>query len=126
MKQDSHPQEGDKAAGSAHPAHRRHSRHHLALPLNLWRSAGTGTMIPGIALEISQSGVSAILPEQLQVGETVELCIQLSGGQLRVAAVVRNHAMFRHGLEFAYLTSAQQQLIKDTCAALPLYTGPEH
>jgi hypothetical protein len=39
---------------------------------------------------------------------------------------VRNTAMFRHGFEFAFLTSAQEQLIKNTCAALPLYTGPEH
>lgn len=85
-----------------------------------------GTMIPGIALEISQSGISVILPEQLAVGENVELSLQLSGGCLRAAAVVRNAAMFRHGLEFAFLTSAQQQLVNDTCAALPLYTGPEN
>jgi hypothetical protein len=51
-----HSQEHDhRAAGDPSPQ-RRHSRHHLASPLNLWRSAGTGTMIPGIALEISESG----------------------------------------------------------------------
>lgn len=125
MKQDLHSQERDRAAADGHPAHRRHSRHHLALPLNLWRRVGMGTMIPGIALEISQSGLSVILPEQLQVGENVELSIQLSGGQLRAAAVVRNQTIFRHGLEFAFLTSAQQQLINDACSALPLYTGQE-
>lgn len=112
-------------AAAGHPAHRRHPRHHLALPLNLWRRVGMGTMIPAIALEISQSGISAILPEQLSVGENVELSLQLAGGELRAVAVVRNTAMFRHGFEFVFLTSAQQQLIKATCAALPLYTGPE-
>jgi hypothetical protein len=85
-----------------------------------------GTMVPGIALEISQSGISVILPERLSVGESVEFTLQLPGGELRAIAVVRNTAMFRHGLEFAFLTSAQQQLIRNTCAALPLYTGPEH
>ena len=84
-----------------------------------------GTMIPGIALEISQSGISVIVPEQLSIGENVELSVQLPGGELRATAVVRNTAMFRHGFEFTFLTSAQQQLIKNTCAALPLYTGPE-
>jgi PilZ domain len=125
MKQDLHWLERDNAATGGHPAHRRHSRHHLALPLNLWRSAGAGTMIPGIALEISESGISVILPEQLPLGEQVEFTLPLPGGQLRAAAVVRNKAMFRYGFEFAFLTSAQQQLIKDTCAALPLYSGPE-
>ena len=116
----------DAGVAGGHSAHRRHPRHHLATPLNLWRRAGTGAMIPGIALEISQSGLSAILPEELSVGEEVEFAIQLPGGALRASALVRNKAMFRYGFEFAFLTSAQQQLIKETCAALPLYTGPEH
>ena len=46
-----------------------------------------GTMIPGIALEISESGFSVILPEQLSVGENVELAIQLPTDQLRATAV---------------------------------------
>jgi len=37
-------------SADGHSAHRRHPRHHLATPLNLWRRLGTGTMIPGIAL----------------------------------------------------------------------------
>lgn len=83
-------------------------------------------MIPGIALEISQSGLSAILPEELSVGEEVEFSLQLPAGQLRASGLVRNKVMFRYGFEFAFLTSAQQQLVKETCAALPLYTAPEH
>ena len=83
-------------------------------------------MIPGIALEISESGISLILPEQLPSGETVELLIQLPGGQLRATAVVRNKTMVRYGFEFEFLTTAQQQLIKSACASLPIYTGPEY
>lgn len=120
-----HSGESDNRAANGNSAHRRHPRHHLATPLNLWRRAGTGTMIPGIALEISQSGISAILPEQLSPGETVEFAIQLPGGQLRATAVVRNKTMFRYGFEFEFLTTAQQQLIKGSCASLPFYTGPE-
>jgi PilZ domain-containing protein len=83
-------------------------------------------MIPGIALEISRSGLSIILPEGLSVGEQVEFVIQLPAGELRAAAVVRNRTMFRYGCEFEFLTSAQQQLINDVCAALPLYTAPDY
>jgi hypothetical protein len=83
-------------------------------------------MIPGIALEISESGISVILPERLSVGENVEFTLQLPGGELRAAAVVRNTAMFRHGFEFAFLSSAQRQLIKQACASLPLYTPTKY
>ena len=109
-----------------HSAHRRHPRHHLATPVNLWRRRGTGTMIPGIALEISLSGISVILPEELTLGEEVEFVLLLPDGQLRMVAVVRNRNMFRYGFEFDLPTAAQKQLISDTCAALPLYTAPEY
>jgi len=120
-----HSGESDNRAAASHSAHRRHPRHHLAIPLNLWRRAGTGAMIPGIALEISESGISAILPEQLSAGETIEFTMQLPGGPLRATAVVRNKIAFRYGFEFEFLTTAHQELIKNTCASLPLYTGPE-
>jgi hypothetical protein len=106
-------------------AHRRHPRHHLATPLNLWRRRGTGTMIPGIALEISLSGISVILPDELILGEEVEVQVMLPAGQLRLTAVVRNRNMFRYGFEFQSPTAAEMQLIRETCAALPLYADPE-
>ena len=83
-------------------------------------------MIPGIALEISESGISVILPEQLSVGENVEFILELPGGKLRATAVVRNKSMYRYGFEFESPTAAQQQLIRDTCAGLPLYTNLEY
>lgn len=83
-------------------------------------------MIPGIGLEISESGISVILPEELSLGEEIEFALLLPGGQLRASAVVRNKTMFRYGFEFDSLTPAQQQLVEDTCAGLPLYTGPEY
>jgi hypothetical protein len=120
---DSRERDGATACNSAH---RRHPRHHLATPLNLWRRTGNGTMIPGIGLEISLSGISVIFPEELAVGETVEFALHLPAGELRATAVVRNKTMFRYGFEFESLSPAQQQLVKNTCAALPLYTGPEY
>lgn len=118
--------ERDSATATSQSAHRRHPRHHLATPLNLWRQRGNGTMIPGIGLEISESGISVIFPEQLALGEMVEFAVRLPGGELRATAVVRNKTMFRYGFEFNSLTAAQTQLVKDACAALPPYTGPEY
>lgn len=118
--------ERDIATGSSQSAHRRHPRHQLATPLHLWRRTGNGSMIPGIGLEISESGISVIFPEELALGETVEFAVQLPAGELRATAVVRNKTMFRYGFEFNSLTSEQRQLVRDTCAALPLYTGPEY
>lgn len=119
-----HSQERDNPL--ARSAHRRHPRHHLATPLNLWRQSGSATAIPGIALEISESGLSVILPEQLSLGEQVELDLELPAGHLRLSAVVRNQTGFRSGLEFQAPSSAQLQTIRAACAALPLYTGPEY
>jgi hypothetical protein len=119
-------QQRDNAAAASQSAHRRHPRHHLATPLNLWRRCGSATAIPGIALEISESGLSVILPEQLSLGEQVEFNLQLPGGHLRLSAVVRNQTMFRAGLEFQAPSSAQLHLIRAACAALPLYTGPDY
>ena len=107
-------------------AHRRHPRHHLASPLHLWRRMGNGAAIPGIGLEISESGISVVVPEELSIGEQVEFAIQLPGGHFRTTGIVRNKMMFRYGLEFQGLSSMEQRQIRDTCASLPLYSGPEY
>lgn len=62
------------------------------------RTAGP---VPGRTLEISESGISAILAVELSVGETVDLEISLPLDRTNVKAVVRNRNIFRHGFEFA-------------------------
>ena len=59
-------------------------------------------LIPGRTLEISEFGMSAILPVELLVGETVELKIKLPLNPATVRAIVRNRNVFRHGFEFAH------------------------
>jgi hypothetical protein len=65
-----------------------------------------------------------ILPEQLSVGESVDFILELPRGRLRATAVVRNKSMYRYGFEFESSTAAQQQLIRDACAGLPLLHRP--
>jgi hypothetical protein len=56
-------------------------------------------LLPGRALDISESGMSAILPVELQVGEIVDLTIKLPITLATAHAVVRNRNVFRHGFE---------------------------
>jgi PilZ domain len=57
-------------------------------------------VLPGRTLDIGESGMSAILPAELQVGQTVELKIKLPMALATTRAVVRNRNVFRYGFEF--------------------------
>jgi len=57
-------------------------------------------LLPGRTLDISESGISAILPVELHQGEELELQIKLPGNTLITRAVVRDRNVFRHGFEF--------------------------
>ena len=57
-------------------------------------------MIKGRISEISASGFAAVLPLELQFGESVTAEIHLPSGTKTVEAVIRNRRAFRHGFEF--------------------------
>ncbi len=77
------------------------NRHHgrLELETEVTIRSANG-FLPGWTLDISESGMSAILPVELQVGEIVELKIKLPIALATGRAVVRNRNVFRHGFEF--------------------------
>jgi hypothetical protein len=76
---------------------RRHRRLELEAEVTLRSESG---LVPGRTLEVSESGMSAILPVELPVGETVELEIKLPPTLGTTHAIVRNRNVFRHGFEF--------------------------
>jgi hypothetical protein len=78
---------------------RRHARFKLGVDVTV-RSPTLG-LIPGMSIEMSESGMSAILPVEVPVGENVDLRINLPLGPVDQRAVVRNRNAFRHGFEFA-------------------------
>jgi len=95
---------------------RRHDRYRFSAPITvhpMGRSA-----IPGMSLEISESGMSALIGDVLVVGDTVEL-EPVAGG--RVSALVRRHSGKIYGFEFSNLTPAQMQRIAEVCKSLPKY-----
>jgi hypothetical protein len=100
----------------SHPDRRRHARYRLSVPMTI-RSAD-GTSIPGISIEISQSGVSAITADPLKVNDTVELD-PIAGG--KVSATVRRNIGRVYGFEFLNLSADQIKKLQESCKTLALY-----
>ncbi len=76
---------------------RRHQRLELETEVTVYSESG---LFPGRTLDISESGMAAILPVELKIGETLELRIKLPITVATTRAVTRNRNIFRHGFEF--------------------------
>jgi hypothetical protein len=92
------------------PDRRRHPRYRFSVPINIY--AADGAVIPGISVEISESGMSAIAAGSLQLGTTVELEPIPAG---RVSALVRRNVGRIYGFEFLNLTPEQVGQISENC-----------
>jgi len=68
-------------------------------------------------VDISQSGISAMLREEVPVGEVVRLEFTLPLGNVEVLAMIRQRNAFRYGLHFVEASSAQD-VIGRTCRQL--------
>jgi hypothetical protein len=76
----------------------------------------TNESLPGRTLDISESGMSALLPTELEVGEIVDLDVKTPIALATGRAVVRNRNFFRHGFEFLQpLHEARRQEAADDC-----------
>lgn len=90
---------------------RRHPRSHFEVDIRV-RSTSAG-IVPGRGLDISDSGMAAILPVELKIGETVDLEFKQHGVALRTRASVRDKNVFRHGFEF--LSPSDRSESKEDC-----------
>jgi PilZ domain len=91
------------------------SRFKFEVPLKI--RCQTGELVQGRTVEMSESGISAIIPLGMILGQTVELAFELPFGVMRVRAVVRNNSAFRYGFQFIP-DPQQQEVIKRSCRAL--------
>ena len=98
------------------PDRRRHVRYRLAVPITVYRKGAPA--VRGISVEISESGMSALVGDELAVGDTVDL-EPVAGS--RISALIRRQMGKIFGFEFLNLTSAQIQRIGEICATLPHY-----
>jgi hypothetical protein len=70
-------------------------------------------------VDVSESGISALLKIEVPVGEFVELRFTLPYGPVTVYAIVRQRSAFRYGFQFVESHSVHE-IIQATCRSLGL------
>lgn len=75
--------------------------------------------VKGQTVDLSESGISAILPLEVPLGELVELDFTLPFGRVTMYAVVRQRTAFRYGFQFAE-SNFTQDIIRPTCRVLAM------
>jgi len=70
--------------------------------------------VRGRTVDISESGISAMLKLEVPVGEFVELQFTLPFGPVTVYATVRQRSAFRYGCQF-FESHSVREVIQGTC-----------
>ncbi|HZW81661.1 MAG TPA: PilZ domain-containing protein [Candidatus Deferrimicrobiaceae bacterium] len=76
-------------------------------------------VLEGRTVDISESGISAMLKLEVPVGEFVELQFTLPFGPVTVYALVRQRNAFRYGFQFVE-SNTVHEIIQTTCRSLEL------
>lgn len=99
-------------APSANQPVRRHSRVLFSVPISLRHLIAGGVRATrGVSLDLSEGGIGALVEGGLQVGDAVMIEVDLPGGKLGVAAIVRHTSSVRSGFEFLGLTPEDRLLL---------------
>jgi PilZ domain len=96
---------------------RRHRRFKLEAAVRVY-SRGC-PVVRGQTVDLSESGISAMLGIEVPVGEVVRLEFMLPLGEVEVLAMVRQRNAFRYGFQFVE-TSSAQDVIGRTCRQLAM------
>jgi hypothetical protein len=91
---------------------RRHRRFKLEVDIRVYPRESA--VVRGHTVDISESGISAMLREEVPVGAMVRLEFALPLGEVEVLAMVRHRNAFRYGLQFVEASSADD-IIGRTC-----------
>lgn len=94
---------------------RRHPRYKLRVNIRIY--ARNAPVVHGETVDLSESGVSAMLRAEVPIGELVRLEFNLPLGPVEVHAVVRQRVAFRFGFQFVD-TPAERELIARACRDL--------
>lgn len=96
---------------------RRHPRYKLEVNVRVYpRNAA---VVRGHTVDISQSGISIMLRDEVSIGEVVRLEFSVSMGEVEVHAVARQRSAFRYGFEFVDPISTEH-VIGRTCRLLAI------
>jgi hypothetical protein len=100
---------------------RHHPRFKLEADLRIYPR--NSPVVRGHTVDISESGVSAMLRVEVPLGAVVRLEFDLPLGSVEVPALVRQRNAFRYGFQFLE-TSTTRETIGRTCAQLALEQSP--
>jgi PilZ domain len=99
------------------PDARRQPRFRLDVDIRI--NTKTCGLLVGRTVDISESGISALLKLEVPVGEFVELQFTLPFGPVTVYSIVRQRNAFRYGFQFVE-SNAVHEIIQATCRSLEL------
>ncbi len=94
---------------------RRHPRFKLEVDISI--HSRTCGLLRGHTLDLSESGVSAMLRLEPPLGEVVDLDFALPLGAVTIDAMVRQRNAFRYGFEFV-ASNPMREVIRRTCRDL--------
>jgi c-di-GMP-binding flagellar brake protein YcgR len=96
---------------------RRHRRFPLDIEIRVYPR--DCAVVRGHTVDISESGISAMLRVEVPVGEVVRLEFQLPLGDVDILAMVRQRNAFRYGFQFIDIKSAHDTIGR-TCRELSM------
>ncbi len=94
---------------------RRHPRYKLEVEIRVYPR--DCPVVRGYTVDISESGISAMLRGEVPLGEVLRLEFALPLGDVELVALVRHQNAFRYGFQFVEAGSAKA-LIARTCSQL--------
>lgn len=94
---------------------RRHPRYKLEVEVRVYPR--NSAVVRGHSVDLSESGISAMLRDEVPLGEVVRLEFALATGEVDIHALVRQRNAFRYGFEFLEAIS-QIQIIQRACRQL--------
>jgi hypothetical protein len=96
---------------------RRYPRFKLEVDIRV--SSRTCGLLKGHTVDLSESGISAILKLEVPLGELVELDFMLPFGPVTIYAMVRQKNAFRYGFQFVQ-SNLVEEVIRSTCRQLAM------
>ncbi len=94
---------------------RRHPRYKLEVEIRVYPR--DCPVVRGYTVDISESGISAMLRGEVPLGEVLRLEFALPLGDVELVALVRHQNAFRYGFQFVEAGTAKA-LIARTCSQL--------
>ena len=96
---------------------RRHPRYRLEVDVRIYPR--NSAVVRGHSVDISESGISALLRVEVPLGEVVRLEFAVPTGEVEIHALVRQRSAFRYGFQFLEAVS-QLEIIARACRQLAM------